>query len=341
MADLQSQFTKLHDTIAVDYERKVLADKREKILNRLSEQIKNRRKEGEKIPSYKPRNQGSYAMNTGIKPLDDDYDLDVALIFDTKKEDHPDPVKVKSWVFDALDGHTKEVRVREPCVTVFYQSGGEPIFHVDFAVYVSESDDAPTYLARGKLGSSDEHKLWEKSDPVGLINALENLFDDARDRAQFRRVIRYLKRWKDFKFSGEGNEAPRGIAITACAYHCFTPMRSFGGTSSSRVDDDMEAMTHLVKQMAARFVGDRLSITLPVVPRNDLFADMSDQQMKNVQTKLQALSTALSKAKAEVDPHEAAKELVKVFGDDFPVPSKPDTGKKKRRPAILPSSHSG
>lgn len=341
MADLQKQFVKFHDTIAVDYEKKVLADKRDKILKRLSDGIKKQRKDGAEIPSYRHRNQGSYAMGTGIKPLDDDYDLDVALIFEAEKDDHPDPVKVKRWVYDALEGHTKEVRVREPCVTVFYQSGGEPVFHVDFAVYARASDSSPTYLARGKIGSSDDHKSWEESDPKGLIKALEERFDEPDDRAQFRRVIRYLKRWKDLKFSGEGNEAPCGIALTACAYQWFSPARHIDRLANSRTDDDRHALEQLVGQIIDMFVDGRMIARLPVVPHNDLFSKMNERQMANFKNQLAALRSALSDAHKEADTHEAANGLAKVFGGDFPVPPKADTAKKKIRPAIVPSGHSG
>jgi hypothetical protein len=40
----------------------------------------------------------------------------------------------------------------------------------------------------------------------------------------------------------------------------------------------------------------------------------------------------------KVNPVEACKELQKVFGDDFPVPEKDDTG-QARGPAIIASSH--
>lgn len=340
MADLQKQFRTFHDTISIDYEKKILAEKRDRILKQLKDGIAEQRKDGTTIPPYHHRNQGSYAMGTGIKPLGDDYDLDVALIFDTTRDDHDDPVKVKNWVYKALENHTKEVRVREPCVTVFYQKKGESIYHVDFAVYAKEASGR-TFLARGKLGSSGEHKSWEESDPEGLLEALKNTFADEDDRAQLRRAIRYLKRWKDVNFSSEGNEAPRGIALTACAYRWFSPARHIDDLAASRTDDDMDGLLGLVTKIRKQFVGDRISVTLPVVPGNDLFADMSNQQMKNMRGKVQDLHLALSDATAEVDPHEAAKMLVGVFGDDFPIPPKSDTGKKKGAAAFVSSGISG
>lgn len=343
MADLQKLFERFHETIALKRKTagKTLAEKRRRILDRLAEGIAEQRKEGADIPTYTVRNQGSYAMRTGIKPLDGDYDIDVALTFDASKDEHPDPVAVKRWVYDAVKRQTTNVRMREPCITVFYQSKGEPVYHVDLAIYVKDESggDATSYLARGKLGSGPDHKSWEESDPAALIAELNGRFSDTDDRRQFRRVIRYLKRWKDVQFSSEGNEAPRGIALTACAYEWFQPAYTRDGLANTRTDDDLRALEGLVQEMLDRFVGARLSVTLPVPPRNDLFARMSDEQMKTTKAKLIALRDALTAARDEIDPHVAAGDLSKLLSDDFPVPEPKDTA-VRRAAAIVTSGHS-
>lgn len=342
MADLQKQFEQFHEDIALerDKEMKTLVEKRERILTRLSEGIARQRQAGAKIPSYSHRNQGSYAMGTGIKPLDGDYDIDVALTFDVSKDDHPNPVAVKRWVYDALLGHTKEVRMCEPCVTVVYQREGEPVYHVDLAVYArDEARNGKSYLARGKLGSGPEHRSWEESDPAAFIDAIETRFADPEDRAQLRRVIQYLKRWKDEQFSSEGQEAPRGIALTACAYEWFQPVFRRDAVANRRSDDDMRALQDLVIAILARYVGDRLSVVLPVPPHDDLFARMSDEQLRKMKVNLTDLRDALQGARDEIDPRVAAEELAKRFGEDFPVPDAKDTG-VKRAAAIVSSGHS-
>ncbi|MGL4884489.1 MAG: cyclic GMP-AMP synthase DncV-like nucleotidyltransferase, partial [Waterburya sp.] len=80
---------------------------------------------------YETFPQGSYDLGTGNKPLNGDYDIDVGIIIKISKDDYPDPVKVKKWIYDALYGHTNSVEIRRPCVTVFYQKDGEDIYHVD------------------------------------------------------------------------------------------------------------------------------------------------------------------------------------------------------------------
>jgi hypothetical protein len=96
-------------------------------------------------------------LGTGNKPLNGDYDIDEGIIIKISKDDYPDSVKVKKWVYDALYGHTKSVEIRRLCVIVFYQQDEEPLYHVDLAVYC-ESDDK-IYLAKEKLNSSEENKI--------------------------------------------------------------------------------------------------------------------------------------------------------------------------------------
>ncbi len=67
---------------------------------------------------------------------------------------------------------------------------------------------------------------------------------------------------------------------------------------------------------------------------------MSNAQSEAFETKLKKLKTALDEAADEVDPVEACTKLRKVFGDDFPVPEKEDTGQKRTK-AISSSSESG
>jgi hypothetical protein len=61
--------------------------------------------------------------------------------------------------------------------------------------------------------------------------------------------------------------------------------------------------------------------------------------MWSLKEKLNSLLEALSSAANEVDPQKACKTLRNEFGNDFPIPDKPDTGEKKS-PAIATASAS-
>lgn len=199
MADVQRQMLKFHEAIKLKRfdENETLREKRDRILKRLDRELKKLFAElGIEVIEYETFDQGSYAMGTGTKPVDGHYDIDTGIVFKICKDDYPDPVKVKELVHDALQGHTKWVEIRRPCVTVFYQQDGEPIYHVDLAIYSAAdcNPDGKMYLAKGKLNSGAEHRFWQESDPQGLINLIKNHFQDSEDGKQFRRIIRYLKR---------------------------------------------------------------------------------------------------------------------------------------------------
>lgn len=349
MADIQKYFIEFHVKIKQDRfkENKTLREKRDRILDRLKN---NWDKIFEDLdidpPKYETFNQGSYDLGTGNIPTNGDYDIDVGIIIKISKDDYPDPVKVKKWIHDALDGHTKSVEIRRPCVTVSYQQDGEQIYHVDLAVYC-ESDDK-IYLAKGKLNSNEENRVWEEADPFGLSSLIKEHYSDRDDDKQFRRIIRYLKRWKDVKFDSDGNAAPIGIGITIAAYKWFEPNKTLIDLFANTYKyNDLKALSQFVQKMIDNYsyvwrdgqYVERLEVILPVVPNCDLFDKMSNSQMTSFKEKLENLQKALEDAIEEAAPEEACKLLQKQFGDEFPVPDKKDTAQKRNK-AIVSSSAS-
>jgi hypothetical protein len=307
------------------------------------------KEKGQTPPTFTSFNKGGYAMHLGIVPLNGDYDIDVGLEFDIIKDNYPDPVTIKQWVYDALYGHTDDVKIKKPCVTVQYHLNKEPCYHVDFAVYGHDSSQSSNiYLARGKPTSLAEDKYWQHDDPKGLIKLVGERFTDEDDRNQFRRSIRYTKRWKDIKFSPEGHAAPIGVGLTVAAYNWFTPYKALIDPVQNKYKyDDLEALRSLVSRMISNFsfvlhageYAERLVVTVPVEPYCDLFEKMSNSQMKDFKDKLSTLLNALDEAKKEADPVAACKKLQKQLGDDFPVPENKETA-QPRGPAIISSGNS-
>jgi len=345
MANVQKQFEEFHEKIQLkDMEdNKELREKRDIILNRLKNNISS------DAASYSHFNQGSYAIGTGIKPIDGEYDIDVGIKFNISKDDYPDPVEVKKWVYEAVKDHTSNVEMRRPCITVTYLKNGEPEFHVDLAIYAANNSDNKLYLARGKLNSSVDNKAWEVSNPLDLISLINSQFDDSEDKKQFRRIIRYLKRWKDVKFTTDGNAAPTGIALTISAYDYLKISKQYDYATGKYKYDDIQALYDLSVSLLNRFnheysedeerIVERIHIYLPTEPNNDLFEKMTNKQMEDLKKKIENLKAVLWTAKNETDPHEACKKLTDVFGEEFPVPPKEETGQKKTA-AIIGTSHS-
>lgn len=312
MAELQKQFEAFHGRIQLDDadEKAKLRGKRDMLLEALKQRLPG------DVPKFESFLQGSYAMNTGTKPMDGDYDIDVGLIFDCPRSKYPDPVILKNKVRDALLQGSRTVKIRRSCVTVQYQTNGEPAYHIDLAIYAQRTD-GKLDIAKGKENSKDPFRVWELSDPKGLKDRINGRFS-GEDLAQYRRCIRYLKRWRDVQFS---SGAPLSIALTAAAFHWFRPYQSFFVGNYS----DLLAMRNWVKAMLEEFSSvmhdneraSRIKIQLPVNPTNDLMADVSNTQMNTFKQKLEKLHQALAAANQSESTDQAIKDLEKLFGPEF------------------------
>ena len=326
MANVQTYFNKFHETIRRSYEdNSTLREKRDLLLRDLREGLRRyAQNHNVKIPRFEHFNQGSYAMGTGIEPLPgEDYDIDVRLDFHLSKDDYP-PVEVKKWVHEALHTGNRTVQYKRPCVRVQYHRAGEELYHVDLAVYSGSSSNwgNRTYLAKGFLGSKPENQIWEVAEPKRLIDIFQQKFQNQGDREQFRRVIQFLKRWKDFNFSANGNDRPTGIAMTACAINWFRVATIRNFNDGKYYYNDLTALKNLVGSILNQFnFGSRISVYLPVPPNNDLFEKMSNKQMENFKIKLAGLvSVHLRNAEGAPTDFLACSALRRAFGDDFPLP---------------------
>jgi hypothetical protein len=350
MAHIQAQFEQFNATIRLGRfeENAILREKRDIIRDKLETRLPEVfAAHKETCPGFSFMDQGSYAMNTGIKPLDGDFDIDQGLYFEISIDAYPDPVVLKERVHEALYAHTDDVCIRRSCVTVFYHCDGEPIYHVDIAIYSDKAynADGKSYTAKGKQYSAPEHRFWKVSDPEQLTIVLFAKFSDA-DRPQFRRIVRIWKRWKDVNFAKAVNGAPNGIGLTVAAYDRLQPAYSDPITGKH---DDLRAMRQLIEDTLGRFatVWDvnaqafvrRLIVTLPIEPHSDLFAAMTPKQMEEFEQRLTTLKDALLYAEGVSDPTAACERLRRVFGDDFPVPEKKETA-STHQPALSSSGNS-
>ena len=324
MVNVQRYFNKFDDTIRRSYDdNSILREKRDLLLEEVRADLRSYfGNYNVKIPKYESFNQGSYTMGTGVEPLPgEDYDIDVGLLFHISKNDYS-PIEVKKWVYEALQSGNRTVEYKRPCVRVQYHKAGKEAYHVDFAVYSTGPWNNQTYLAKGFPGSKPENQDWEVAEPRRLIEIFRQKFPNQDHQDQFRRVIRFLKRWKDVTFSPDGNKRPTGIAMTACAMNWFQVKTAYNDSDGKYYYDDFTAFKKLAESILNQFdFRPRMSVQLPVSPHNDLFEKMSDQQMQNFKVKLAGLVT-IKRDKVEKAPDalRACCALQSVFGNDFPLP---------------------
>lgn len=282
-------------------ERELLRERRELLTDRLRAALPADLK-------VRPFTQGSYAMQTGVKPLNGEYDIDVGLEFECSTKDFVGPVQAKMLVRDALRQGRRNVDIRRSCVTVFYKGAdGLPDHHVDIAVY-ARGKDGQLMLAKGRRTSGPEDCFWQPSHPEQLTALVRHRFEGDQV-AQFRRCVRYLKRWKHQNFR---SPAPYSIALTMAAYHWFRP----NADELFETFDDRMALLRLVKTMLGEFRGGRLRVPLPVESETDLLKPMTLPQMVELEGKLRRLAQTLEAA-GEQEVEVAIDALAGEFGSDF------------------------
>ncbi len=319
--DLQSCFIAFHDKIRLNSStKKELREKRDTLLRIL--------RDSGKLPSFNEFSQGSYGMSLGIEPIaGEEYDIDVGLRFNVNKDDF-EPLDLKDAIFQILEDHTDYgAKIKNPCITVTYKKDGEKAFHVDLVSYAYEDKndhDSQMYLAKGKTSNQEDDNYWEKADPVELLNYIKDTIDCEEDREQFRRAVKYLKRWKNLKFDNSGHAEPPSIGITLLVLNNFV----------ARKGDDLSVLVEAVNNIVESFhfhnvdgngrwiytISCPMPLGLRFEPDSDAFNKMTHVQMTNFRDKAVKLLDDLREVQEEADLVKQCKKLNKIFGDDFEIP---------------------
>ncbi len=324
---LQAIFEEFHDKIRISsIKEDELREKRDILLRILREK--------DDIPSFEEYNQGSYAMHLGVNPLGDEreYDIDVALRFSIDKDDY-DPLDIKKRIQGALENHTNYgAEIKKPCVTVTYQKDGSAEYHIDLVTYSYFDKNDHTSQMYIALGKENDGITWEKADPVGLVDYINDKIDDIEKRKQFRRVVKYLKRWKHIKFKSGGHEEPPSIGITLIAIDSFNPT----------VNNDLQVLINTAKSIQSKFklkaydsdnkrylyeIDYSLPNILKFEPGHNVFGKMSLKQMTTFKEKIDKLVSDLQEVYDEPDLVKQCNKLRNIFGDDFYVPDPKDVSK--------------
>ena len=268
--------------------------------------------------------QGSLATATAIVPLSGDYDIDRGLIIDADTAPN-NPVEPKLNALNVLVNRGfKNAKIKKPCVTADYASDN---VHIDFPIYKKSGNQH--YLAVGKRNSDEYNRSWSNSDPRGLIdwaNDWSMYWEPARDKQnQFQRLVRYLKRWRDYKFSQAVAKKVYSIGLTVMAKEKFRPSFSSEGTRQDllAMRDTVDAILSGGYFTYASYNQYRVSVYLPKEPYRDIFDGSSLDTGTQMRNKMTNLKDKLAEAAGLDDVIKQAKILQTLFGDDFEVPEPP------------------
>ena len=328
---IQIHFDKFHDKIKLGREDDAYKKARER-----DDSIKKEVKSAFNKAGYPIVNdfiQGSLKTHTGIVPISGDYDIDRALVIDNDTAPE-NPVTPKKKTLDVLeDRGFKNARIKKPCVTADYASDN---VHIDFVIYKRWGNQH--FLAVGKENSDENNREWSAADPHGLTDWINNDSSygaaDAKDiLAQFRRLVRYLKRWRDFQFSEAVAAKVFSIGLTVMLKERF--QWSF---STEGARQDLQALSKTVgaildadyftEEEVGRY---RICVYLPAQPGRDIFNGSSLDTGTQLYNKLKRLKDKLAEVEGLSDERKQCQILNKLFGDDFEVPDPPKGGSKTEK----------
>jgi hypothetical protein len=226
MSNLNHSFVEFNKKIKLSEEdRKKLLANRESLRKRMRENYSKLPKEVRRELDMKFQSQGSYVMDTIIKPIKEDYDLDDGVYFVGREDraERQEPSIFHEWVKYSVDRDEsyEEIIEKDTCLRIKYKNRS----HIDLPIYYFK--ELHPDLAHIKRG-------WTISDPIEFITWFEGKVNSGFERkylteystestnykvwlndmrkkdVQIRRIVRYLKAWAD----NIGGNMPCGLILT-------------------------------------------------------------------------------------------------------------------------------
>jgi len=316
---LQSKFNTFNQRIQLTRQDDAYKDAREKD-DSITGVIKTKFKE-KGYPVIDDFVQGSLATFTAIKEKGKDFDIDRAIIID-HDEAPTDPVEVKKVILDILENRGfRNAKIKKPCVTADYQSQN---LHIDIPIYRKTSWDS-YQLAVGRKDSNTENKIWSDSAPIELINWINDssTFGEYATQKlyQFRRLVRYIKRWRNNKFSHDVSRKIYSIGLTVMIKQHFKPSIDSEGCPNDLIalKDTINSILNWSGYFTSYPDGQwKVLVSLPVSPYRDIFHGSSFNTGTRFRNQLSNLNSSLQTVSAETDESKQCSLLIGLFGDDFP-----------------------
>tara|TARA_R110001583_G_scaffold122072_1_gene273324 strand:+ start:6853 stop:7884 length:1032 start_codon:yes stop_codon:yes gene_type:complete len=316
---LQTKFINFRDTIQLGREDAAYKDAKDKDESILIAIKKAFREAG--YPVIDSFYQGSMSTNTAITHPIKDFDIDRALIIDAN--DAPDnPMEVKKLVLQVLENRGfKNATIKKPCVTADYASLN---LHIDITVYRKNGDSYE--LAVGKASSDENNREWSPSAPkklINYINSKDEYYGSSEDKLkQFKRLVRYIKRWRDNKFSSVVGNKIYSIGVSVMFKDKFAPSFSDDGKANDlqALRDTVHAVInggYFETQSDDKY---KVRVTLPTLPYRDIFHSSSIDTGTQFRNKLVSMRTKLDEALEESSLIKQCEIMRGLFGDDFEVP---------------------
>lgn len=217
MFDLHKDLNDFYnDYVRLGNERAILADHRDKNLERLKKGLDNL----EFASCFSHMDQGSYAMYTINKQVNKDYDLDEAIIF--TRDDLPSSaldtrLRIEKAMREGGGNFSQPPQALTNAIRVYYTEG----HHIDLAIYRKYENNY------GEIIYEHAGSDWSTRNPADLtnwFNDIVNQLSPSKDNGasvengQMRRVVRWIKK---FAKSRENWNLPCGLVISVLVSECY------------------------------------------------------------------------------------------------------------------------
>ena len=253
------------------------------------------------LPGYQTMDkQGSYALGTLIKPVDDndEYDADIQIVMNPNpKWEAKDYVHAINKTLAGNKNYVDKLRLKTRCVTVDYAGD----FHLD---------TVPRVTSGGKhyVCNRVDNK-FEETDGTGY----RDWFNEKNriTGGNLKRVARLLKHLRDHKNSFTA----KSILLTTLAGN--TIKASDKGTAAvSTVADTLETVLSRMSNYLQQHPN-MPEIKNPVLPTENFNRYWDQRKYSNFRNRVQSYAGTAKRAKAEPSAEKAIKVWQELFGDSF------------------------
>ena len=253
------------------------------------------------LPGYQTMDkQGSYALGTLIKPVDDndEYDADIQIVMNPNpKWEAKDYVHAINQTLAGNKNYVDKLRLKTRCVTVDYAGD----FHLDVV---------PRVTINGKhcVCNRIDNK-FEETDGTGYRD-----WFNGKNRitgGNLKRVIRLLKHLRDHKNSFTA----KSILLTTLAGNAIK-VSDEGTAAVSTVADTLETVLSRMNDYLQQHPNMPI-IKNPVLPTEDFNRHWDQRRYANFRNRVQSYAQTAKQAKAEPSAEKAIKLWQDLFGDKF------------------------
>ena len=253
------------------------------------------------LPGYQTMDkQGSYALGTLIKPVDDndEYDADIQIVMNPNPKWGPkDYVHAINGTLTGNKNYVDKLRLKTRCVTVDYAGD----FHLD---------TVPRVTSGGKhyVCNRIDNK-FEETDGTGY----RDWFNEKNriTGGNLKRVVRLLKHLRDHKNSFTA----KSILFTTLAGYMIRDSDK-GTAAVSTVADTLETVLARMNDYLQQHPTMPI-IRNPVLSTEDFNRHWDQRKYANFRNRVQSYAGTVKRAKAEPSAEKATKIWQELFGDSF------------------------